>query len=61
MGAFDIALAQHKLNRLSSKPTDAIGLLDRVIELDILYDGDDGAVIKEHKRLRLQLQQGCVP
>jgi hypothetical protein len=61
MGAFDIALAQYKLSKLTSKLADAIRLLELVIELDLMYYGDNSAVTEEDRKLCLQLKEGYIP
>jgi hypothetical protein len=61
MGAFNIALSQYKLSKLASKLADAIRLLELVIELDLMYYGDNSAVTEEDRKLCLQLKEGYIP
>jgi hypothetical protein len=61
MGAFDMALAQYKLSKLVPKRADAIRFLGLVIELDLVYCGDDSAVTEEDRRLCLGFKDGYVP
>ena len=61
MAACDIALAQYRLGKLPSKLDDAITMLERLVELDVMYEGKNSTAAKEHQRLCLQLKQGNVP
>jgi hypothetical protein len=61
MGAFDIALAQYRLSSLMSKLADAIRLLELVIELDLMYYGDNSAVTEGDRKLCLQLKKYYIP
>ena len=40
---------------------DAIRLLELVIELDLIYYGDNSAVTEEDRKLCLQLKEGYIP
>lgn len=61
MGAFDITLAQYKLNVLPAKFTDAVRFLELVIKLDFILYGDNSAVTEADRRLYLRLKQGYDP
>jgi hypothetical protein len=52
---------EYKLSKLASKLADAITLLELVIELDLMYYGDNSAVMEEDRRLCLQLKEGYIP
>ncbi|KXX77141.1 SET domain-containing protein 5 [Madurella mycetomatis] len=61
LGAFDIALAQYKLQQRQPRLRDAIKLLEQVTRLDKIYFGNNSAITQEHQRIYIGLKRGYVP
>ena len=55
--ASDIALAQYRLGGGPGKLEKAIEMVERVVELDVLYEGAISVVAKEHRALLLGLRE----
>ena len=57
LAASDIARAQYRTGGGLGKLEEAIEMVERVVELDILYEGGNSAVVKEHRELLLRLRE----
>ena len=60
MAAADIAVAQYKVGGGEEKLEEAVGMVERVVELDVLYEGENSAVAEEHRGMLVELREGRI-
>lgn len=56
MRAIDISLVQYRLTKLPSKLADAIRMLELVIEIEVLFYGENSPVTAMDRKLHLRLK-----